>query len=108
MLSPDEGITVKKRNLESKDSDYDESGYYHPIVTRTDIQEWGFSYSYMTSEEYSYMEGLFKGKKEFTFTYLGDDDNEATCTARREGSSGARKDNLTKQYRNYSISIIEC
>jgi hypothetical protein len=108
MLSPDEGITVKKRNMESRDSDYDEGGFYHPILIRPDMQEWGFAYSCLTKEEYSYMESLFRGKSQFTFTYLDDDDAEKTCVARREGSSSARKDSVSKQYRNYSITIIEC
>lgn len=107
MLDPDEGIAVKKRNVESGDSGNDEGGYYHPINLRTDVYQWDFTYSCLTNEEYNYLEGLFKGKDEFEFTYLDDADNASVCIARRSGSSSVRKDRRTKQYRNYTISIIQ-
>lgn len=108
MLSPDEGIQMQKSNVECSDSAEDESGFYHPILLRTDVHVWSFTYSVLDAEEYSYMDGILRGKGSFTFSYPDSDGRVKSCTARCRQTSVSWMNARTGQRRNYRFDILEC
>ena len=110
MLVPDEEPSFSFTDLDSGDSGRDESGVMHRVRIREGVGTWGFSYSFLSDEELSYMEGLFKGKQQFTFTHpaFGNSDGMETCTAYRSKYSATWKSKVTKTWSNYKFNIIQC
>ena len=82
----------------------------HRIMVRQGVGTWGFAYAHLTDAELAYMESLFAGKAEFTFTHpkFGDSGATETCTAYRSQFSAAWKSKITGEWRNYKFNIIQC
>lgn len=55
-------------NQASEDSGNDEAGYLHQQIVRYDVLTCTLTYDWMTTEEYAYMLGLFRGKETISFT----------------------------------------
>lgn len=110
LLAPDEGVTVTYTDLDADDTGRDEAGFMHRIVLRHGVGTWAFKYSALTEEERRYMERLFDGKTDFTFTHPDriEADKEATCQAYRSKHSQEWQDARNGQWKNYKFNIIEC
>ena len=103
ILSPDEGIEIKKTNLEDEGSGKDAGGYYHPIILRFGVRSVALPYSVLTEEEYHYMESLIGGKATVEVT-APDGTFVARCTQR----AVVWKSSVTGLYNNYKLELHEC
>ena len=110
MLEPDEEAELSFTDLDASDSGRTEDGVMHRIMVRQGVGTWGFAYAHLTDAELAYMESLFAGKAEFTFTHpkFGDSGAAETCTAYRSQFSAAWKSKITGEWRNYKFNIIQC
>lgn len=108
LLAPDEGVEVKKTDLDSSDAGRDESGIMHRQVVRSRVRTWSFVYSHLTKEEYQYLESLFDGLSEFTFTFPNPNGSTGTCTAYCSNNSITLHNLRTGLYKNYKFNVIEC
>ena len=110
MLLPDEDMQVSFEDLDSASAGRDEAGVMHRMVVRTQVGKWDFSYTRLTSQDYAYMEELFRGKPHFQFTYpsLTQPGQTETVTAYRSGLSFGWRNAHTGELRNYKFSVIEC
>lgn len=108
VILPDADVELSCADLDSGDSGRDESGVMHRQVVRFRVKTWSFNYTFLTEEEYRYMESLFDGLGEFEFTFPLPGGTVGTCTAYCS-STGIVVHNLrTGDYRNYKFKIIEC
>lgn len=108
MVVPDQDVELSKSDLDSSDSGRDESGIMHRTVIRHRVRTWSFNYSYLTAAEYAYMESLFDGRAEFTFTFPQANGTSGTCLAYCSNNSITVRNIRTGDYRNYKLKIIEC
>jgi len=110
MLAPDTDASFSFSDLDASDSGRTEDGVMHRIMVRQGVGTWGFEYAHLTDAELAYMESLFAGKAEFTFTHpkFGDSGATETCTAYRSQFSAAWKSKITGEWRNYKFNIIQC
>lgn len=108
LLVPDADVTISQSDLDSSDSGRDEIGVMHRVVLRYRVKTWNFSYSSLTTEEYRYMESLFAGKTDFTFTYRDVDGLLKTCQAYCSNNSITYHNAKLGLYKNYKFNIIEC
>lgn len=103
MLAPDAGVSLHFSDIDDSDAGRDESGFMHRSLVRSKVRTWGFTYSFLTGEEYAYLMGLLGGKETFTFT-----DGQEACTAycsKLETSLFSRAHGLHKATQ---FNIIEC
>lgn len=107
MPEPDEEAEMSFSDLDSSDSGRTEDGVMHRIVVREKVATFGFSYALLDREDYACLEGLMKGKAQFTFGYPGTDGLPHTITAYCSKTSVVlkRQDGL---YKNYKFNIIQC
>lgn len=103
ILSPDEGIEIKKTNLEDEGSGKDAGGYYHPIILRFGVRSVALPYSVLTEDEYQYMEGLIDGKVTVEIT-----SPDGIFTARCNQRAVVWKSSVTGLYNNYKLELREC
>ena len=108
ILVPDADIAVSYEDLDSEESGRDEAGYMHRIILREGVRKVPLTYSNLTSDEYFYMESLFKGKGTFRVDCRTVDGNLQSFTAYRAKHSITVHNARTGEYRNYNFSIIEC
>lgn len=110
MLAPDADMDLSFEDLDASDSGRDEAGYMHRIVVRHKVGTWSFTYSCITAQELAYMEALFSGKADFSFTYPtpGNETVLKTVRAYRSKYGIAWRSSRTGDYRNYKFNIIEC
>lgn len=110
MIPPDADMSVSFEDLDAEDSGRDESGTMHRIVVRHKLGAWHFSYDRLTNEEYRYMESLFAGKSEFRFTHPSRTnwDVPEVTKAYRSKYSITWHSRVTRDYRNYGFTVIEC
>lgn len=108
VVPPDQDVEMSCADLDSGDSGRDESGVMHRQVVRFRVKTWSFTYTFLTEEEYRYMESLFDGLGEFEFTYPKPDGTAGTCTAYCSNTGIVVHNLRTGDYRNYKFKIIEC
>lgn len=108
VLAPDADVQITQTDLDASDAGRDESGVMHRLLIRHRVKSWGFQYAALTAEELAYLESLFAGKAEFTFTYPGTDGNTASCTAYCSKNSISYHNAKTGLYKNYQFTVIEC
>ena len=110
MLAPDAGAGFSFSDLDASDSGRTEDGVMHRVMVRQGVGTWGFEYAHLTDAELAYMESLFAGKAEFTFTppKFGESGAAETGTAYRSQCSAAWKSKVTGEWRNYKLNIIQC
>lgn len=110
MLAPDAGVEMSFQDLESRDSGRDESGFLHRIVMHNKAGVWGFTYSHLSREEYSYMLSILPEEGHFIFTHpvLSDNTKSETTTAYLAGYNITWQSARTGEYRDLKFSIIEC
>lgn len=108
ILVPDADVTQTQTDLDASDAGRDESGVMHRIVVRHRVKTWEFCYAALTGEEYAYMQSLFAGRPEFTFTYRDDSGNAAQCTAYCSNNSICYHNARLNLYKNYKFTVIEC
>lgn len=110
MPAPDEEPEFSFADLDASDSGRDESGVMHRIVVREKVGTWSFTYAYLSDEDLAYLQGLFAGKAQFTFTHpvFGNSNATETCTAYMSQCSAVWKNQRTGLWRNFKFNIIEC
>lgn len=108
IIAPDADIQITANDLDADSSGRDESGYMHRVVLRHRVKTWELSYSFLTAEEYAYMQSLTSGKASFEFQYKGLDGVPNVVTAYCSNDSITYRNAATGHYRNYKIKIIEC
>lgn len=110
IYAPDGDVSVSYEDLESSDSDRDESGVMHRIVIRYKAGSWSFSYSAITEEEKRYMESLFEDSPDFEFGHPDrlDANTQVTSRAYRSGYSISWKNARTGLWSGYQFTITEC
>lgn len=108
MLNPDVDVEVGCEDLVSGDSGLDETGVMHRIVVRHDIRTWGFSYAFLTAEEYSYLRSLFRGKTKISFAFPNESGEVETVTAYGVFGSAVYQSKRSGLYKNLKIEIFEC
>lgn len=108
ILDPDEGVTLTCEDLDSSESGRDESGVMHRIVLREAVKKVTLTYSFLSREDYLYMESLFKGKAQFEIECRDFDGSKLCFTAYRSKHGITIQNVRTGVYKNYSFSIIEC
>lgn len=103
MLAPDAGVSLNFSDIDAADAGRDEAGFMHRSLVRSKVRTWGFTYSFLTAEEYGYLMGLLAGKETFSFS-----DGEETVTAycaKLETNLFSRKHGL---YKATQFNVIEC
>lgn len=108
ILAPDADVALTQMDLDASDAGRDESGVMHRLVVRHRVKTWDFHYAALTGEEYAYMQSLFAGKSQFTFSYPDDSGNTAQCTAYCSTSSICFHNARLGLYKNYKFTVIEC
>ncbi len=110
MCIPDGDMELSFEDLDSATAGRDEAGVMHRRVVRHKVGKWNFCYSRLSRKEYAYMEGLFRGKAQFAFTFpsLTDPNETTTVTAYRSGFGVGWHNAQTGDFRNYKFSVIEC
>lgn len=108
LLVPDADVSISQNDLDSSDSGRDESGIMHRQVVRYRVKTWGFNYSTLTVDEYRYMESLFAGKKDFTFSYRDLDGSLKETRAYCSNNSITYHNAKLGLYKNLKFNIIEC
>lgn len=108
VLAPDAGVELGFADLDSADAGRDESGVMHRIVVREKVRTFGFSYGWLTGEEFRYIRSLFQGKPTFTFTFREDNGNSSTCKAYCSNFSAGFYNRRLGLYRDMRFNIIEC
>lgn len=108
LLAPDADVQITQTDLDASDAGRDESGVMHRQMVRHRVKTWGFHYATLTAEELRYLESLFAGKAEFTFTYKGFDGTMAACQAYCSKDSISYHNAKTGLYKNYQFTVIEC
>ena len=109
VLVPDGDLAFSAEDMESSDSGYDENGAYHRYVLRRNVQNWDFSYSHLSQEEYAYMEGLFGEKDTFAFGFTSPHDGtKQKITAYRSKHSILWHCAADGQFRDYRFRITAC
>ncbi|MBQ8358647.1 MAG: hypothetical protein IJX37_01850 [Oscillospiraceae bacterium] len=108
LLAPDVGVNISENDLDAQESGRDESGYMHRIVVRHAIKTWEFIYSVLDTEDYDYIQLLFKGKSDFQFEYRDSDGSMKTTRAYVSKRSITLRNYATGEYKNLKFNIIEC
>lgn len=108
LLAPDAGVELGFTDLDAADAGRDESGVMHRIVVREKVRSFGFSYAWLTGEEFRYLQSLFAGKPTFTFTYRAENDRAASCTAYCSNFSAGLYNRRLGLYRDMKFNIIAC
>lgn len=108
VLVPDADLTISYEDLDSEESGRDESGFMHRLVLRSDVKKIPLAYASLSTEEYLYMESLFKGKSEFRVDCRDADGSLLSFTAYRSKHSISIHNIVTGMHKNYNFSIIEC
>ena len=109
VLVPDGDLAFSAEDMEASDSGADENGIYHRFVLRRNIQNWDFSYSRLSREEYAYMEGLFAKKDTFTFGFESPYNGiRQQITAYRSKHSILWHCAADGQFRDYRFRITAC
>lgn len=108
MLTPDGGVAIDYEDLISADSGRDESGYEHIIVLRSELKTWGFTYAWLTAEEYTYMRSLLRGKSNFLFTFTDENGEKQTVKASCKQKSVAYWSARRGTYKDLQFEIKEC
>lgn len=110
MPAPDEEPEFSFADLDASDSGRDESGVMHRIVVREKVGTWSFSYAHLSDEDLAYLQNLFAGKAQFTFTHpvFGNSTATETCTAYMSQCSAVWKNQRTGLWRNFKFNIIQC
>lgn len=110
MPAPDEEPEFSFADLDASDSGRDESGVMHRIVVREKVGTWSFSYAHLSDEDLTYLQNLFAGKAQFTFTHpvFGSSNATESCTAYMSQYSAVWKNQRTGQWRNFKFNIIQC
>ena len=100
---PDADVTVTYRDLDADDAGLDESGYFHRRVMRRRVGSWEFSWSFVTREEYDYLQDLLAGLDVFPFR-AGDTVTEAYC----DGCRCAFRSAATGLYHGVRLTVKQC
>ena len=108
ILVPDADVTISYEDLDSEESGRDESGVMHRIVLRREVKKIPLTYASLSTEEYLYMESLFKGKNEFQVDCRDVDGSPLSFTAYRSKHSISIHNIVAGVHKNYNFSIIEC
>lgn len=108
MLAPDADVVMNQSDLDASDAGRDESGVMHRLVVRQRVKSWEFRYSGLTGQEYDYMQSLFAGKAQFTFTYPNARGEQESCVAYCSNHSITYHNAARNLYSNYRFSVIEC
>ncbi len=107
MLAADNGADVEYTDLESDGTGLDESGVLHRDVMRFDVRSWTFTYSVLTSEEYNYLQSLFRRKTFFDFKIRSGSGTE-TVKAYCGNSSLSYFSRRYQLHKNLQFTIKEC
>lgn len=108
IYGPDGGVTISYEDLDSSESGRDEAGVMHRIVLREQVKKIPLTYTFLTCDEYQYMEALFAGKPEFCVECRDKDGSPVKFTAYRSKHSITFLDVSAGGYRNYNFNIVEC
>ena len=108
MLVPDADVVMNQSDLDASDAGRDESGVMHRLVVRHRVKSWEFRYAALTGQEYAYMQSLFAGKSQFTFSYPNEQGQPESCTAYCSNHSITYHNAARDLYSNYRFSVIEC
>ena len=107
MPAPDCDAEASFEDIDSPDSGCTLDGVMHRDRIRSDIAKWPFVYSTISQEDYSYLQGLFKGKSEFNFTYPTPS-GAKTVRAYRSKWGITLRNYKTGDWTNFKFNIIEC
>ena len=69
MPAPDRDIEASFEDIDASDSGRTLDGVMHREVLRFDVAKWPVVYSTLSAADYNYLQSLFRGKKEFQFTF---------------------------------------
>ena len=108
MLTPDAGVSLKRKDMDHGSTGTDESGVMHRMLVRSDVKSWDFSYAILTAEEYAYTVGLLRGKATFSFAFKNDEGQPETVTAYCKETSVSYWSNRRGLYKNLQFTIIQC
>lgn len=108
LLAPDADVELGFADLDAADAGRDESGVMHRIVVREKVRTFGFSYAYLTGEEFRYLQSLFAGKPTFSFSFQAEDGKRFTCKAYCSNFSAGFYSRRLGLYRDMKFNIIEC
>lgn len=107
MPAPDRDMEASFEDIDAEDSGRTLDGVMHRDVLRYDVAKWPFVYSKLSADDYTYLQSLFKGKKEFKFTYPTPD-GPKTITAYRSKWGISLRNYATGEWLNYKFNIVEC
>jgi hypothetical protein len=105
--APDSDASISKNDLDAEGSGRDEQGYMHRIVLRHKVKKWGFKYAVLKESDYNYIEELFDGKSDFSFSYFKDGEEKMTTKAYCSGISALIHNISNGIYKGVSFNIIE-
>ena len=101
-------MELNASDLDAADAGRDESGVMHRIVVREKVKSFGFSYAWLTGEEYRYLKSLFAGKPTFTFRFQDENGGVSSCKAYCSNFGALYYSRKLGLYRDMKFNIIEC
>lgn len=107
MPAPDRDMDSSYEDIDAPDSGRTLDGVMHRDVLRFDVAKWPFVYGTLSTEDYNYLQSLFKGKKDFQFTYPTPT-GPKTVKAYRSKWGISLRNYTTGEWRNYKFNIVEC
>lgn len=107
MPAPDRDMESSYEDIDSSDTGRTLDGVMHRDVLRFDVAKWSFVYSTISAADYNYLQSLFKGKKEFQFTFPTPTGSKMVKAYRSKWGISLRN-YTTGEWKNYKFNIIEC
>lgn len=107
MLAPDADVTYDDYDLLSDGSGRDESGVYHTIILQKGLKTWGFTYSFLTEEEYRYVKSQIKGKQYISFSFYDEDGHQQTISAYIKQTSVVYWSTRRRLYKDLKFEVIQ-
>ncbi len=107
MLAPDDGVRIQFEDIDTPESGRDAHGVMARTVLREKLRTWSFIYHNLTTEEFRYMDGLFRGRNIFRFTFRWTDGKEENCMAYCNRGSITLHDHPRGLYKDLKFDIIE-
>ena len=102
MPAPDRDVEVSYEDIDVEDSGRTLDGVMHRDILRYNVAKWALS-----ADDYTYLQSLFKGKKDFQFTFPTPG-GPKTVTAYRSKWWITLRNYTTGEWLNYKFNIIEC
>lgn len=112
-IYPPDELSISAMDIDSEETQRDESAYMHRVVLRRKVKTFAFEYGMMDWDDTESMEALLNHDT-IQFTYVADDGDEYTIEAYCSGiqkvllEDHATEHDHKRMYKSFSFTLIEC